>query len=118
MSEWSDDDEVLVAPPPSMKAPPRSTRVEEQSKGKEGVPKQQAMGVPEQRATGVPERQEEARPTIEAARPSHHKMQESTPSPRLGDLEGNASLEKYTGKPTRKYPCLGVILVSYPHLFW
>ena len=38
MSEWSDDDEVLVAPPPSTKAPLRSTRAEEQSKGKEGVP--------------------------------------------------------------------------------
>ena len=36
--EWSDDDEVLVAPPPSTKAPLRSTRVEEQLKEKEGVP--------------------------------------------------------------------------------
>ena len=38
MFEWPDDDEVLVAPPPSIKAPPRSTRVGEQSKGGEEVP--------------------------------------------------------------------------------
>ena len=38
MFEWSDDDEVLVAPPPSTKAPSRSTRAEEQSRGGEGVP--------------------------------------------------------------------------------
>ena len=46
MSEWSDDDEVPVAPPPSTKAPPRNTRLEEQLKGGEGVPEQQAIGVP------------------------------------------------------------------------
>ena len=40
MSEWSDDNEVPVAPPPSTKAPLRNTRVEEQSKGREGVPEQ------------------------------------------------------------------------------
>ena len=57
MSEWSDDDEVPVAPPPSTKAPPRSTCIEEQSKGTEGVPQQQAMGVPKQQAKGVPEQQ-------------------------------------------------------------
>ena len=33
MSEWSDDDEVPVAPPPSTKAPPHNTCAEEQSKG-------------------------------------------------------------------------------------
>ena len=57
MSEWSDDDEVSVAPPPSTEAPPRNTRVEEQSKGREGVPKQQAMGIPAQQAKGVPKQQ-------------------------------------------------------------
>ena len=46
MSEWSDDDEVPVAPPPSTKAPPHNTRVEEQPKGGEEVPEQQATGVP------------------------------------------------------------------------
>ena len=40
MSEWSDDNEVPVAPPPSTEVPPRNTRVEEQSKGGEGVPEQ------------------------------------------------------------------------------
>ena len=29
--DWSDDDEVLTAPPPSMKEPPRSTRAGDQS---------------------------------------------------------------------------------------
>ena len=38
MTEWSDDDEVPVAPPPSTKAPSHKTRAEEQSKGGEGVP--------------------------------------------------------------------------------
>ena len=38
MFEWSDDDEVPVAPPPSTKAPARSTCVEEQSRGGEEVP--------------------------------------------------------------------------------
>ena len=47
MSKWSDDDEVMVAPPPSTKAPPRSTRAEEKSMGGEEVPQQQATGVPE-----------------------------------------------------------------------
>ena len=60
--EWSDNDEVLVAPPPSMKVPPRNTRVEEQSMGGEEVPQQQAMGVPEQQARGAPERQAEEVP--------------------------------------------------------
>ena len=46
MFEWSDDDEVPVAPPPSTKAPPRNTRTEGQSKEGEGVLEQQAMGVP------------------------------------------------------------------------
>ena len=56
MSEWSDDDEVPVAPPPSTKVPPPSTRVEEQSMGGEEVPQKQAMEVPEQQARGAPER--------------------------------------------------------------
>ena len=46
MSEWSNDDEVPVAPPPSTKAPPCNMRAEEQSKGGEGVSEQQATGVP------------------------------------------------------------------------
>jgi len=77
MSEWSDDDEVPVAPPPSTIVPPRDTRVEGQSEGGEVVPEQQAMGVPmqqangapEQRARGVLERQVEERPMAETARP-------------------------------------------------
>ena len=38
--EWSDDIEIPVAPPPSMKAPPRSARVEDQARVGKGVPKQ------------------------------------------------------------------------------
>ena len=38
MSKWLDDDEVPMAPPPSMKVPPRTTRVEEQLKEGEKVP--------------------------------------------------------------------------------
>ena len=37
ISEWSDDDEAIVAPPSSTKASSRNTRVEVQSKGGEGV---------------------------------------------------------------------------------
>ena len=62
MFEWSDDDEVPVAPPPSMKAPPRSTRVEEQLMRGEEAPQQRATEVPEQRARGAPERQAEEVP--------------------------------------------------------
>ena len=77
MSEWSDDDEVPVAPPPSTKAPPRNTRVEGQLEGGERVPEQQATGAPTQQAKGVPEQQvrgvpkwrAEERPTAETARP-------------------------------------------------
>ena len=42
MSEWSDDDGALVAPPPSTEAPPCNTCAEVQSKGGEGVPEQRA----------------------------------------------------------------------------
>ena len=38
ISEWSDDDEAPVAPPPSTGASPRNTRVEVQSRGGEGAP--------------------------------------------------------------------------------
>jgi len=91
--DWSDDDEVLTAPPPSIKEPPRSTRVGDQSGGgKEvpepqtrevpeqrarevpaqqttGVPTEQAMGIPEQQAERSPERQSEQRSTVEEPRP-------------------------------------------------
>ena len=40
MFEWLDEDEVPVAPPPSTKAPPRSTCAEVRSKRGEEVPKQ------------------------------------------------------------------------------
>ena len=61
MTEWSDDNGAPVAPPPSTKVPPHSSCMEEQPKGGEGVPEQQARG--------VPERQTEERPTVETARP-------------------------------------------------
>ena len=117
MSEWSNDDGAPVAPPPSMKAQPCTTRAEEQSKGGEGIPEQQAMGVLEQQARGVPERRSEERSTVETARPPP-KAHRSTLGPHLGALEGNASSRKCIGRPTRKYPCFKVTLVSYPYLFW
>ena len=46
ISEWLDDDEAPVAPPPSTKASSRNTRAEVQSKGGEGVPEQQAKKMP------------------------------------------------------------------------
>ena len=69
MFEWLDNDGALVAPPPSIEAPPRNMHVEVQSKGREVVPKKQAKGVPKQQAKGVPEQQAEERPMAEAARP-------------------------------------------------
>ena len=78
MFDWSDDDEVLRDPPPSMKEPPCSTRVEDQSRGGKEVPEpqmrevleqrarevpaQQTTGVPAGQVTGVPEQQAEANP--------------------------------------------------------
>ena len=38
--DWSDDNEVLMAATPSMKEPPRSMHVEDQSRGGKEVPKQ------------------------------------------------------------------------------
>ena len=55
--EWSDDDEDTIPPPPSVQTTSRSTRVEEQPRGSDEVPEQQAMEVLEQHATGVPEQQ-------------------------------------------------------------
>ena len=69
MIEWSDDDEDLVAPPPSTQAPPSSTHMEEQPRGSEEVPEHQATEVPAGQATGVPEQQVEQRLSVEEARP-------------------------------------------------
>ena len=52
--DWSDDDEVPTAPPPSMKEPPHSTRVGDQSRGGDEVLESQMREVPKQRARGVP----------------------------------------------------------------
>ena len=62
MLEWSDDDEISVAPPPNTKSPPRSTRMEEQAKKGEKVLEQRARGVPTQQATEAPEQQVEEGP--------------------------------------------------------
>ena len=65
--EWSDDDDVPVAPPPSMKAPPRSTRARRNSRW-EGrkFPQQWVMEVPEQQARGASKRQAEEVPEQQA----------------------------------------------------
>ena len=69
MLEWSDDDEISVAPPPNTKSPLRSTHVEEQVKKGEKVPEQQATGVLEQQAKEFLVRWVEQRPTVEEAGP-------------------------------------------------
>ena len=66
MFKWSDDNRVPAAPLPSMKAPPRSARMEEQSMGGAAVPQQHAMGVPEQQVGGALERQAEEVPEQQA----------------------------------------------------
>ena len=48
--EWSGDDEDPVVSPPSVQVPSCSTRVEEQLRGSEEVPEQQATGIPKQQA--------------------------------------------------------------------
>jgi len=47
--DWSDDDEVLTAPPPSMKEPPCNTRTGDQSGGGKEVRLPPMRIVPEQR---------------------------------------------------------------------
>ena len=59
MLEWSDDNETSVALPPNTASPPRSTRVEEQVKKGDKVPKQWARGVPTQQAMEALEQQAE-----------------------------------------------------------
>lgn len=82
MFDWSDDDEILIDPPPNMKEPPRSPRAGEQpGVGKEvreastrkvpeqraeGISAQQTMEVPAGRATELPEQQAEADPKQQA----------------------------------------------------
>ena len=53
MFDWSDNDEILTVPPPSMKEPPRSTRVGEQPGVGEEVHEAPTRKVPEQRAEGI-----------------------------------------------------------------
>ena len=90
MIEWLNDDEDPVAPPQSVQVPPRSTRMEEQSRGSEEVLKQQTTEIPAEQATGFPEQQVEInlerwaeetpeqqakqRPTVEESRPPPHSM--------------------------------------------
>ena len=62
MIEWSDDDEDIVAPPPSVQTPSRITHMEEQPRGNEEVPEQQTTEMPAERATGVPEQWTEINP--------------------------------------------------------
>ena len=78
--EWSDDDDNTVPPPPSVQTTSHRTRVEEQPKGSDEVPEQQATGVPEHQmmvvqAEQTPEQQAEQRPTIEEDRPPPGTME-------------------------------------------
>ena len=62
--EWSDDDENTVPPPLSVQTTSRSTRVEEQPRGSDEVPEQQATKILAEQATGVPEHQAELNPVV------------------------------------------------------
>ena len=53
MFDWSDDDEILMDPPPSMKEPPCSPRAGEQPGVGEEVCEAPTRKVPEQRAEGI-----------------------------------------------------------------
>ena len=65
MFDWSDNDEVLMAPSPSTTEPLRSMRVGDQSRGGEegrepptsGVPEQRVVEIPVQQTTEVPSEQ-------------------------------------------------------------
>jgi len=57
--EWSDDDENLVAPPPSVQTPSRITHVEEQPREDEEVLEQQTTEMPAERVAGVPKQRME-----------------------------------------------------------
>ena len=60
--DWSDDDEVLMAPPPSTKEPSHSTHTEDQLGGGEEVREPPTRKVPEQRAEADPEHQAKRAP--------------------------------------------------------
>ena len=64
MIEWFDDDEDIVPPPPSVQTASRNTCVEEQPRGSDEVPEQQAIKTPAEQATGVPEHQTELNPVV------------------------------------------------------
>ena len=95
ISEWSDDNEALVAPPLSTKASSRNIRTEVQSEGGEGVPEQQAEKMPMAGPQDLPPR-----------------TCGLTPEQCLGAWGGSVGLEPSTGKLMCKYLCLGI--GSYP----
>ena len=95
MSEWSDDNEVPVAPPPSTEASSRNTCAEVRSKRGEEVL--------EQAAKGVPQRQVEERPMMEATKPPPQAMQVDPRAVPRAQV-GIAGSKKFTGKLIRKYP--------------
>ena len=111
--DWSDDDKVPMAPPPSTKEPPRSTRAEDQSRGGEEVleqqmrevpkqrvreaPAQQTMGIPMGQATGFPEQQAEANPEQQAERAPEQQaeqrsiVEEARPPPQSMGVDPTAT---------------------------
>ena len=66
MFDWSDDDEILMNPPPSTKGPPRNPRVEDQTGVGEEVHEAPTRRVPEQRAEGIAAQQTSEIPTERA----------------------------------------------------
>jgi len=117
MSELSDDYGAPVAPHLSTEAPSHSMRMEERSKGQEGVLEQQAKGVPEQQARGVPERWAEERPTVETAGPPPQDAGVD-PKATAGTRVGSAGSEKSTENSSISTLVLELFGCHILILFW
>ena len=68
MFDWSNDDEILTDPPPSMKEPPRNPHAGEQPWVGEEVCEAPTRKVPEQRAEGISTQQTMEVPTGRATK--------------------------------------------------
>ena len=99
MFDWSDDDEILMNPPPSTKGPPRNPCAEDKTgvgeevheaptrrvleQRVEGIAAQQTSEIPTGRATEVPEQQMEAA-LEQQAEPRPTKEEPRIPPPSTG----------------------------------
>ena len=126
MIEWSNDDEDIVPPPLSVQTASHSTRVEEQPRGSDEVPEQQATKIPAEQATRVPEQQVEVNPVLRVEETPEQQaeqrptVEEDRPPPESTGVDPTATprglnrprrFKKYTGRPNGKYPRVGVVLL-------